>query len=354
MRRAAVLLCAAAACAEETACAANEDPGNPVAGLEVSSEVEQKMQTALLQSRTAHVPPADKPLDEIASLLRSAEGAAMSATERADMIKPVAWFHIEKTGTSFANTIYHTPAVCPSMPADSYVSSAVGEYGTWDHEAWGRESEMCPGGFSKSYQSTLSFWLHEGLSMDTWLLNKGHFVTMLRQPEQRILSHYGNELKEIQWMRYPTGERVWPYTSSTPSAREFAEVMAGCSVKQLTLDDYDPCYRVETPTPEDVTLAINRLRQGFAFVGITDHWDLSICLFRAMFGGECNSLDLMNTRPFNGTTADTEDYDTSVLEGWTDDRDGQLYKAGVELFKKSLSLYSVDETSCASLCGQLA
>jgi hypothetical protein len=243
------------------------------------------------------------------------------------------------------------------MPTDSYTSSAVGDYGTWDHEAWGRESEMCPGGFSKSYQSTLSFWLHQGLSMDTWLLNKGHFVTMLRQPEQRMISHYNNKIEYIKTMRDSTGEGVWPKswpTSSTPSVREFAEVMAGCSVKQLTLDDYDPCYRVNKPTTEDVNLAINRLRQGFAFVGITDHWDLSICLFRAMFGGECNSLDLMNTRPFNGTTADTEDYDTSVLEGWTDDRDGQLYKAGVGLFKTSLSLYGVDETSCATLCGQLS
>jgi len=361
MRRVVILLCAVTANAEETACAAHEDSGNQVVGPKVPADGEvEQMQTSLLQSQTTHVrallakrdAPTDKPLDEIVSLLRSAEGVAMSATERAGLIKPVAWFHIQKTGTSFANTLYHTPAICANMLADSYVSKAVGDYGTWDHEAWGREREMCPGGFSKSYRSTLSFWLHEGLSRDTWTLNRGHFVTMLRQPEQRMLSDYYN--KDIQPMRYPTGEGVWPYTSKTPSAREYAEVMAGCSVRQLTIDDYDPCYRVEYPTREDVNLAINRLRQGFAFVGITDHWDRSICLFRTMFGGECNSLDLINTRPFNGTTADSDVYDASVLEGWTDDRDGQLYKEGVELFERSLSLYSVDDTSCAALCGQLS
>jgi hypothetical protein len=369
MRRVATLLCCAVAYAEETACSAHAHLGNTEVGSQVlvDGDVEQ-MQTHLLQSQTTHVrallakrdAPADRPLDEIVSVLRSPEGVAMSATERAEMIKPVAWFHIQKTGTSFANTLYHTPAICPNMPADSYVSSAF-DTGTWDHEAWGREKEMCPGGFSKSYQSTLSYWLHEGMSRDAWALNRGHLVTMLRQPEQRILSDYYN--KVFQPMRYPCPDSecphvdfqtVWPYSSSTPSAREYAEVMGGCVVRQFTLDDYDPCYRVEVPTPDDVNLAINKMRQGFAFVGITDHWDLSVCLFRAMFGGECNSLDLINTKPFNGTTADSETYDESLLEGWTDKLDGPVYKAGVALFKKSLSLYSVDETACASMCGQLA
>jgi hypothetical protein len=363
MRRVAILL---APRLLALACSAGDDPGTLLVGSEVRADGEvEQMQTGLLQSQTAHVralltkrdAPADKPLDEIVTVLRSAEGVAMSATERAKMIMPVAWFHIQKTGTSFANTLYHTPAICPNMGKDTYVSEDITNFGTWDHEAWGREREMCPGGFSNSYLSTLTFWLHEGLSRDTWTLNRGHFVTMLRQPEQRLISDYYK--KDFQVMRYlaadgVTIERFWPYHSSTPSLREFAEVMGGCSVRQLAFDDFNPCYRAEVPTTEDVSLAINRLRQGFAFVGITDHWDLSVCLFRAMFGGECNSLDLINTKPFNGTTADSDAYDTSDLEGWTDELDGQIYKDGVRLFNQELSLYSVDETMCASLCGQLS
>ena len=39
--------------------------------------------------------------------------------------------------------------------------------------------------------------------------------------------------------------------------------------------------------------AAKRVREGFAFVGITEEWDLSACLFHEMFGGDCHAWDFV-------------------------------------------------------------
>ena len=35
----------------------------------------------------------------------------------------------------------------------------------------------------------------------------------------------------------------------------------------------------------------------FAFVGLTEEWDLSVCLFHRMFGGECHVREFLDVRP---------------------------------------------------------
>ena len=57
------------------------------------------------------------------------------------------------------------------------------------------------------------------------------------------------------------------------------------------------CAELYSPTLLDLREAKARLRTGFAFVGLTDHYDLSICLFHAMFGGAPRDTSFLNTRP---------------------------------------------------------
>merc|ERR1719401_1007916 len=121
--------------------------------------------------------------------------------------------------------------------------------------------------------------------------------------------------------------------------------MAGCTARQLTVAELDPCYRMPLPTSEDVNLARRRLEQGFAFVGITEQWDLSVCLFRAMFGGQCIGSDFFNTRP--GANSSSSDYDTSGLHGWVDTVDAPVYAEGLKLFELTRKVYGVDSDQCA-------
>merc|ERR1719343_1103894 len=105
-----------------------------------------------------------------------------------------------------------------------------------------------------------------------------------------------------------------------------------------------PCGDLEPATPAEVVLAKQRLREGFVFVGLTDEWDLSVCLLHAVFGGECLSSDFYNSRP--GTNHSDDGYDTSVLMGYTDAPDGALYAEATVLFSEQLQRYGLSLDAC--------
>merc|ERR1719401_1549095 len=117
---------------------------------------------------------------------------------------------------------------------------------------------------------------------------------MMRQPEQRMISHY-------------------LYTNRTQlSLHDYAEENQGCTVRMLTHPQapslslghvLDHCGAMSRPlTRDDVELAKRRLDK-FAFVGLTEEWPLSICLWRAMFGGLCYGADFEDTRPGDNKNA---------------------------------------------------
>jgi hypothetical protein len=140
------------------------------------------------------------------------------------------------------------------------------------------------------------------------------------------------------------------------SLRNYAEMFAGCAVRQLTKDFVQTCGKLENQiatdklvlSSDDLSVAIDMLHEGFAFVGITDHWALSVCLFRVMFGGQCVASDLGNIRP--GENSSSSYYDTSELFGWVDDWDGPLYAEAALMFESALTVYGVDASSCNSMC----
>jgi len=284
----------------------------------------------------------------LAGFLRSQAGAELSVEQRGSLLIPLAWFHVPKTGTSICNTLWHTPAVCPGFLADNYISSYE-KIGEWN-SLWGLREVVCQGGLSLTYNLAGNY-THGGiggLTGNYYNQNRGHFVTMLRQPEQRLISMYyyygalgffgvGNETS-----------RAWVYDTESPSLREYAEWSGGCTVRELTMDVPVPCATVPSPTSEDVSVAINVLQEGFAFVGITEQWDLSVCLFRAMFGGQCHSSDFLNTRP--GDNSSGSDYDTSELYGWVDIWDRPLYSEALLMFESTRNAYGVDSQWCASFC----
>jgi len=321
----------------------------------------EQMQSELVQTR-AHIlgsrsggPSASQPAGGVDStaratgLFHSMAGAGLSVEQRASLLLPLAWFHVPKTGSSIINTFYHTPAICPTFSADDYFPGAGLQYSqSWD-ASWGDREEVCAGGFSNSYFSPTftddegKSYHHAGiggLTASLYKLNRGHFVTMLRQPEQRLISAY--------YYYKPTS--LYPGSSDTtpPSLREYAEWSSGCVVRQLTTDALQPCDTLPLPTPEDVSVAIDMLREGFAFVGVTEQWTLSVCLFRVMFGGQCVTSDVANTR--QGTNSSSSAYDTSELYGWVDALDGPVYAEALQMFEHSLNAYGADPDMCTSFC----
>jgi hypothetical protein len=178
---------------------------------------------------------------------------------------------------------------------------------------------------------------------------EGKGVMMMRQPEQRLISAYN-----YNHMGWPQGFSGWPWDPTQsygnhdePSLLEFAEVVQGCTVRMLTFPDLMGHATQEMSRPlrqDDVELAKRRLDK-FAFVGLTEEWPLSICLWRAKFGGLCYGADFGDTRPGDDHAAN-ETYDTSILRGFADKFDGELYARAQQIFKADLQKYGVNATSC--------
>jgi hypothetical protein len=172
---------------------------------------------------------------------------------------------------------------------------------------------------------------HDGIDSHYESIFKGHGVALFRQPEQRLISQY--HMGEDYYLQ----EDLPTYAART----------RGCIVRMFTGNTKSPCWnppRTGEVTAEKIAFAKQRLREGFIFVGLTDQWDLSMCLLHAMMGGRCNAVDFENNRP--GTNSSHDPYDTSELGGFTDEADGEVYQEAVQIFNENLAKYNVSYESC--------
>lgn len=263
--------------------------------------------------------------------------AAPTAEERLQLLKPLLWVHISKTGTGIITLLESHPGICPLAP-DSAKEPIEGIDDEAYYDMYPR-SEYCPGSFNLSY----SGFGHLGFG-PYYDGNQGHAIAMFRQPEQRLMSAY-------YWSASLNFTNTPELANST--VQEYAEALQGCQVKMLTVMDYpdgpSPCVMDYSPPSErEVNEALIRLRNGFAFVGLTDEWDLSMCLFHAKFGGECQAAEFTNSRP--GEMSSDSGYDTSALNGFTDQSDNKLFSLAKTIFEEDLETFGVSHESCQSWC----
>ena len=188
---------------------------------------------------------------------------------------------------------------------------------------------------------------------------------MFRDPDQRILSGYhddANNFAAEDYSSYLIDETSHDIQQTGRNCTgslvrglrkrpllDFARTWKGGMTYQLTAEHQtatalDP--RREGVTHRDAARAARRVREGFAFVGLTEEWALSICLFHKMFGGACHADEFKDTRPgYKGKRA-RKDYDISELQGWHDHIDEVVYAAALEVFRRNLILFNVSPETC--------
>ncbi|CAK0846297.1 unnamed protein product [Prorocentrum cordatum] len=285
-------------------------------------------------------------------------------------ISKMAWVHFPKTGTSIMNAFL--TAGCPTMPSNESVSDAGG--GGSGHVLF---SALASKFHSSCYPGFTLCENHNPISLEmqacpwcgptdptltgnptkvvrgcrNWNLHRGNFVTLFRQPEQRITSSYEHGRHDCRNFK--------------GNISEYGQRVAGCYANMLTghrCDCRDPA------NASRVSLAIERLRTGFVFVGLVEEWSLSVCLFHALFGSRCSSRDFLNFRPGKGTKQkmracgdgprdphsgkcfnSSYRHSTEALQGWTDPYDGPVYAEAVAIFWERVAAMGVDAETCRTV-----
>lgn len=283
----------------------------------------------------------------------------------------LAWLHPEKAGTSFANTLLHFG--CPGLAEGAEVR-LVDRRGKLDTQIQPKEAlkrfnfqhdmSSCAPGFEINGDH-VPITDDEGLNQ--YAKHKGYFMGIFRQPEQRIISaaYYFCEQacgeESAGFNPLALFNRASKYAQCTLKfgcgdkfdARKFGEKHVGTYARMITGQHYSWLGTflpgASAKMVEGLTVpAKKRLREDFAFVGITESWELSVCLFHAMYGGRCQDVEFKNTRPGSRRAEAGTAYDTAKLLGdWRDDVDGEIYKEAKAIFEENLVRYNVTRETCA-------
>lgn len=257
----------------------------------------------------------------------------------------VAWLHIPKTGTSFGTTLAHY--MNASLPTNAVIEEQ-------------ENGEVSPEKvFIMKYPASVWFqgllWKksnhwgdHAKVSQGVFDEFNGHFFGMFRDPAARARSswtHFGQNWSPTKYGKYIQGIATKMLAGqeygldctrrATRPCRTFTWLSNGSVV---------PSQGAEVP---NVALAVERLA-GFKYVGLTEEYDLSVCLFHTMFGGDCLAAEFHNMRP--GNYAHDSDELMDAFSNYSDPYDAVVYNHVKATFWGNINTYAVTRRHCAKIC----
>ena len=244
----------------------------------------------------------------------------------------IAWVHFPKCGSGFADTLlHHANASLPSSVVGSVeVTLSTHPLHSWFKGIFWEKDGKIGNHFAVTSQETVSF--------------HGRLFGMFREPASRSNSMYnyfinaqsGNWIDERTYARRVAGSAVM--------------MMAGQRYGLDCLMRARSCKRA-TPNTE---LALRRLKTEFAFVGLTNNWALSICLFHAIFGGPCLAHEFLNTRPTHTNPRKPPPATNTTSGAWlgnfVDKDDSALFSKAKTRFCADVAKHHVTLERCARIC----
>jgi len=273
--------------------------------------------------------------------------------------KDVYYLHIPKAGSSFATTLAHH--VCQDhIPEDLTVKEPTGFVN--------RYAGMCPAIHKfKSFKSG-----HHPLEKSDVALS--HVVTMMRHPLQRIASGYyakPSRLHDCPTLRRKHCKHTHNNGCDGDIGKEvtnpdvidpvkYGKCVRDCATNMII--GHGCGHRTKyngtgsLVRRQTVTLAVHRVAK-FGFVGLTEEWLLSVCLWHAKFGGAILEAELANTRPGISSgikkksidPSSSSEYDVKTLfKGWEPSDDMKVYNAAKERFWKEVKDHNLTTEGCSA------
>jgi hypothetical protein len=263
-------------------------------------------------------------------------------------INPIYYLHVPKAGSSFATTLVHH--ACDDVIPENVAVQEPGEF----MENWNATCNR-----SRFMRFATG---HEPLHVSDDEELK-HVVVMVRRPQQRVLSGYYHDLHDCWNMRWKyncrgadddvsdrfrcdgdieTIDGRFKRDPATISPVEYATCVENCTANMLT------GRFCGDPGPADVDQAV-KLIDKLGFVGLTDEWTLSVCLWHRKFGGRIVPAEFMNLRPgvVSASKAGDVKYDEEALLGkWRPSADLAVFNASVRRFWREIEWYGVTMDTC--------
>lgn len=235
----------------------------------------------------------------------------------------IAYVHFPKCGSQFADTLLHyaNPALPPDVMGSVPVTMTNYTLRQWfDGIFWEKNGH---------------FGNHYDVTEDVLQKYRGRLFGFFREPNRRAHSMYNYFVGDSKWI----------------DERKYAMQIKGSAVAMLAGQRFGlVCVRKDfgcKPILPKTELAVSRVKE-FAFIGLTDEWNLSICLFHAMFGGECYAHEFLNTHPTKACTSCGDDL-SKPLGGIVDEADQELFRHAAARFWSDVRLHNVSAERCAAV-----
>lgn len=308
----------------------------------------------------------------------------------------VAWFHPPKLGTSFGNVLAH--AANASLPDCARISECSHDPSAPHHESfsihnpfkphrciqatdgfmvryppetWFRSTNWWSGGGGDNGLSSTNLWKWgEHLQVtDASSFATYSFYGLFRPPHRQLSSNYfrmldgggvGEECQKFLGINKEDVPALRNFSDSSAGLNAFltyaqsrqgyvTKMLAGVGEPDISMSGCpgpDPAQ--SQPGNSDVAVALKRLHD-FRFVGLTDDWERSVCLFHRMHGDRpCKPAEFANNR--KTSTDDETQFDRLFREhGFTDKADQTLFEAARKRFKQDLKLWDVHDAACKRL-----
>jgi hypothetical protein len=252
-----------------------------------------------------------------------------------------------KCGSSFGTTLAHYANA--SLPETSHIPSGRNQADPEDTTREGLQGE--PNFFRFKYP--INKWFtdvfrnpenpgnHLPILDEEWDEWRHDWFGIFRDPAERALSSY-NHFGQGKGDMHAFFMKIRGQQASMLSAGDPGFAKIRCEFNQT--DAPEQCKKMVEP---DVHLAIERL-DGFAFVGILEEFDLSVCLFHKMMGSPCLAVEFMNTR--KATYSSEKQEQLKQLRAWGDPYDEPVYEAAKQRFWGDVRKYGLKPSECNQLC----
>lgn len=179
------------------------------------------------------------------------------------------------------------------------------------------------------------------------LFSAAYVVAIVRDPRKRILSAYRYGLHAVG----QTSEERSSMLANVRTLKDFVKWpgIASCQVKMFL---GFPCAKAMEVTDSMTNDAIDIMSKA-AFIGLTDHWNDTICLFHSMFGENITVAELENLRSAHDlhdiSSSSTRLKSNAVLSKQDDPHDWRLYQASKRRFIELQLKYGVPHLSVDTL-----